>query len=238
MAKNKSSGKGYSNGVVIFIIICIIGLISQCSSDKDNSEDIADSQPVYVSKTKMHWEQSNVYITSSENYSVRLRVNDDTIQTDGISPNLFEINNSDEDVCFVQYSSADSRYVTFDISPKQDGLSTITVTYDGITTNELNVTVSETTTTTTKITTTTETTTTTEQTTTTTEPITTTERTTTAMIRKYVINWDSYIVHSPTCHTLSDEYPDYYEYVENLDINWAEQQGLRACKVCEPIWHN
>lgn len=246
MAKSKSSsknsGKGCSNGVIIFIIICIIGLISQCGSDRDTIQDnTSESQSECSPVTEMHWEQGNVYITDSENYSVRLKVNDDTIQTDGISPSLFEINNSNESVCFVQYSSADSSYVTFDITPKRDGLSTITITYDGVTTDELNVTVSAetTTTTTTKTTTATETTTTTEPTTTTTKPTTTiTEITTTAFIRKYVINWDSYIVHSPTCRTLSDVYPDYYEYVENLDIDWAEQEGLRACKVCKPIWHN
>lgn len=75
---------------------------------------------------------------------------------------------------------------------------------------------------------------------TTTEPITTTTTVTTTVVyvREYIINHDSYIVHSPTCRTLSDEYPDYYEYVENLDIDWAEANGYRACQVCKPIWHN
>lgn len=85
------------------------------------------------------------------------------------------------------------------------------------------------------------TTTTTKATTTITTTVATQATTTTYRLRTYIINWNSYIVHRPSCRTLkySDDYwPDHYEYVENLDINWADANGLRGCEICTPEWHN
>lgn len=116
--------------------------------------------------------------------------------------------------------------------------STTTTTTEPTTTTETMTTTKKPTTTKPKTTTTTTTITTTTTTTTTEPTATVTTIQTQPIVRKYWINHDSKIVHSTSCYTIPDNKEDYWEYFENLDINWAEANGYRACQKCDPVWHN
>lgn len=145
-------------------------------------------------------------------------------------------------------NSAESSKPAVDIEQTQTTLvtttlpvaETTTTTLETTTTTAKPITTTTTTTTTPKPTTTTTTTTpkpTTTTTTTTPKPTTTTIQTQ-PLVRKYWINHDSMIVHSPDCNTIPDYKDDFWEYIENLDINWAIANGYRPCQRCNPIWHN
>lgn len=130
-------------------------------------------------------------------------------------------------------SATTSEMATTTTTPTTTTTSASTTTKETTTTAKATTTTTKATTTTSKLTTTMTTT-----PTTTTELTTTTTTQTHPIVRKYWINHDSKIVHSTSCYTIPDDKDNYWEYIENLDINWAEANGYRACKKCEPIWHN
>ena len=90
-------------------------------------------------------------------------------------------------------------------------------------------------------TTTTNTTTTTSSVTTTTTPKSTTIETTTKE-KNYItcyINHNTKKVHKISCRfspKSNDEADENWEYIENLDIDWAVQNGYEPCEVCNP-WY-
>ncbi len=207
MSKKKASGCSFPAicAVVIFLSICVI--VSTFSKDKEKP-------------TKVEWTSSEITI-NSEAYvpSLHLKVSGKN-DVDEIESSEIEI--SANDICKIEYDSSNYAYAIYKITPIKNGKAKITATYDGITSEPVEITIdinekteSMTTTTIPKTTTTT----TTQKTTTVTTPNTDAQE-----ILVYVTpSGDKY--HNKHCRYYSDNCTE-------MTKDQAEQSGYEACKVC------
>lgn len=178
----------------------------------------------YRRPTKVKWTSDSYSITLNDynrdiDHIVYLNITGETDVKD-IDPKDIKIENSNPDVCQLEYSDAGA-YIKYDVKSLKDGFADVTATYDGVTSDPITITVDmgE------KATTTTTTTTTTAEPETTTEaiPVTTTAQDSAETIVYITASGDKY--HCKSCRYYDDT-------CTPMTLQDAQNAGYEPCKVC------
>lgn len=178
----------------------------------------------YRRPTKVKWTSDSYSITLNDynrdiDHIVYLNITGETDVKD-IDPKDIKIENSNPDVCQLEYSDAGA-YIKYDVKSLKDGFADVTATYDGVTSDPITITVDmgE------KATTTTTTTTTTAEPETTTEaiPVTTTAQDSAETIVYITASGDKY--HCKSCRYYDDT-------CTPMTLQDAQNAGYEPCMVC------
>lgn len=211
--KTKGRGTGCLLFVVLFLIIGVIaGGVRSCMGIKD--------------ETQLEWSSKEAIVTElSYTQKIKLKVKGEK-KADEISSDLFKVEIADKSLCTVEYKDASYSYVEFNVKPVKNGETTVTVSYDGVTSEPLllkidindvskddskseSKTIAKTTTTT----------------------VTTSKKPTiTTQQREYLLNPNSMKVHKSNCRTIKIK----DNYNTSTDLQEALNNGYEKCKVCNP----
>lgn len=211
--KTSSASKG--GCLLVIIIFCAISVIVYGIAHLFG----------YRRPTKVKWTGDSYSITLNDynrdiDHIVYLNITGETSAKD-IDPKDIKIENSNPDVCRLEYSDAGA-YIKYAVIPLKDGFADVTATYDGVTSDPITITVDmgekATTTTTTTTTTTAEPKTTTEA-----IPVTTTTQDPAETIVYITASGDKY--HSKFCRYYDDT-------CTPMTLQDAQNAGYKPCKVC------
>lgn len=178
----------------------------------------------YRRPTKVKWTSDSYSITLNDynrdiDHIVYLNITGETDVKD-IDPKDIKIENSNPDVCQLEYSDAGA-YIKYAVIPLKDGFADVTATYDGVTSDPITITVDmgE------KATTTTTTTTTTAEPETTTEAIPATAATQDPAETIVYITASGDKYHNESCRYYDDT-------CTPMTLQDAQNAGYEPCKVC------
>lgn len=211
----KASGTSKGGCLLAIIIFCAISVIVYGIAHLFG----------YRRPTKVKWTGDSYSITLNDynrdiDHIVYLNITGETSAKD-IDPKDIKIENSNPDVCRLEYSDAGA-YIKYAVIPLKDGFADVTATYDGVTSDPITITVDmgekATTTTTTTTTTTAEPETTTEA-----IPVATTAQDPAETIVYITASGDKY--HNKSCRY----YDDTCIPMTQQD---AQNAGYKPCKVC------